>query len=222
MALISSSCLRRLSVFYLFCRAALQVCRTLPRHPLRAARQSVCLPAMCPRQSVYTQTSRLHVQLLTGQRWSRVKAHTQRNTHALAFFMYSLPTCRSFQSVEIVCGVKLPSKAVCVVKLWLVWFHWRLLVLNINPKAVFKAFTEDSNNGMNQRIRDIKSAYQTKLNVTNTLKHYLILLYIFIIIFNVSVTLASGSMWLVFCRLSLWETIVHNNLHLFPSSDHVF
>lgn len=47
---------------------------------------------------------------------------------------------------------------------------------------------------MNQRIRDIKSAYQTKLNVTNTLKHYLILLYIFIIIFNVSVTLASGSM----------------------------
>lgn len=74
-ALISSSCLRRLVVFYLLCRAALQVCGTLPRPPLRAARQPMRLSAVCPRQGVCTQGSRLHVQLLAGHRWRRVNAN---------------------------------------------------------------------------------------------------------------------------------------------------
>lgn len=85
-ALISSSCLRRLVVFYLLCRAALQVCGTLPRRPLRAAGQPMRLSAMCPRQGVYTQGSRLHVQLLAGQR--RHTVNTNRHILFIHFFFF--------------------------------------------------------------------------------------------------------------------------------------
>lgn len=87
-ALISRSCLRRLGVFYLLCRAALQVCRTLPWRPLRAGRQPVRIPAMCPRQGVCAQGSRLYLQLLAGQRWSTVNT----NTHMFYVVVYLLWT----------------------------------------------------------------------------------------------------------------------------------
>jgi len=61
------SALTRPAVFPSLCRAALQVCGTLPRRPLRAARQPVRLAAVRPGPRVRAQTSRLHVQLQAGQ-----------------------------------------------------------------------------------------------------------------------------------------------------------
>lgn len=72
---------------------ALQLCRTLPRRPLRAAPRPVRLAAVHARQGVCAQRAGLHVQLLAGRLGRKVRTHarTHSDTHA-PFIFQSLET----------------------------------------------------------------------------------------------------------------------------------